>query len=140
MGITYTRTPRWKYRTEAEYEVQTPIRMDSSFTAVGNDYVLLYTNGLLYVAEHYAWDGPSGPAIDTRNWMRASLVHDALYQLLRDGAIAQHLRLAADDLMYTHLREDGMSRVRAKIAYRVVRLFGAKHAARRPPPKVLTAP
>jgi hypothetical protein len=40
----------------------------------------------------YAWNGPSGPTLDTRNFMRGSLVHDALYQLMREGRMDNGLR------------------------------------------------
>ena len=44
----------------------------------------LNESGCLQIAAGYAWDGASGPTIDTRNSMIASLVHDALYQLIRE--------------------------------------------------------
>jgi hypothetical protein len=30
----------------------------------------------LNILEEYCWDGASGPAIDTQNFMRGSLLHD----------------------------------------------------------------
>ena len=59
----------------------------------------------LYISKGYSWDGPSGPAIDTPDWIKASLVHDALYQLIRenrsilDTSITSQLRLSADRTM-----------------------------------------
>jgi hypothetical protein len=38
----------------------------------------------LTVEKGYAWDGPSGPVIDAKENIRASLDHDALYQLMRN--------------------------------------------------------
>ena len=46
---------------------------------VVTDYIELNSDGLLTIRKGYAWDGPSGPTIDTLNFMRGSLVHDALY-------------------------------------------------------------
>lgn len=80
---------------------------------------------LLVLLPGYAWDGPSGPAIASASFMRASLVHDALYQLMREG----HLQLdphrrAADLLLRRMCREDGMWALRAWWVYHAVRLFG----------------
>jgi len=95
----------------------------------------------LSIRDGYAWDGPSGPAIDTRNTMRASLVHDALYQLLRAGKLAPSFRKVADKIYRQHLIEDGVSRVRAGWQYAALRLFGGRAARREhPAARVFTAP
>ena len=86
-------------------------------------YVLL-ENGVLTVYSGYAWDGASGPTIDTENSMRASLVHDALYQLMREGNLAKSYRIVADEMLHSLLLEDGMSWIRAWYWYRGVRMFG----------------
>lgn len=57
--------------------------------------------------------------------MRGSLVHDALYQLMREG----HLDLAAhlgpaDRLLQKLCREDGMSQLRAWWVYEASKRFG----------------
>ena len=53
-------------------------------------FVRLDVDGTLSIAVGYAYDGPSGPAIDTKNFMRGSLAHDALYQLMREGFLARN--------------------------------------------------
>jgi hypothetical protein len=74
--ITYQHLPRWKYRTIADYTVNVPI-LDKRCEVPGG-YACL-DNGSLLIRSGYAWDGVSGPlTLDTRNVMRASLVHDAL--------------------------------------------------------------
>jgi len=45
------------------------------------------SDGGLLIKAGYSWDGPSGSAIDTKNFMQGSLVHDALYQLLRENIL-----------------------------------------------------
>lgn len=106
-------------------------------------YLSLHTDGRLIIVEDYAWDGPSGPAIDTKNFMRGSLVHDALYQLMRLGALdAAVYRKQADELLQRICLEDGMSRLRAWWVYMGVRI-GAVGAAKRidePEIEVVTAP
>ena len=64
--------------------------------------------------------------------MRPSLVHDALYQLMRsgDGALDRSYRRAVDRLMLTLLREEGMNPLRAWWSYAAVRLFGGPRARR----------
>jgi len=79
---------------------------------------------------------PSGPTLDTATFMRGSLVHDALYQLMRDGHLdrATH-REAADRLLQTLCEEDGMWSLRTWWVYHGVRLFAdpaANPAASRP--------
>jgi len=137
MSIYYQRLPQWKYRLEARYQVS--VGFYERKAERGNDFVWL-DHGLLTISEGYAWDGPSGPAIDTRTWMRASLVHDALYQLMREDHLPRELRKLVDDLMRAHLLEDGMSRFRAWYSYRAVRFFGAPAAERAPTAGTFTAP
>ena len=75
------------------------------------------------------------PAIDTKTFMRASLVHDALCQLMRAELLPQSVREDADKVMRKICLEDGMARFRAWYAYKVVRVAG-KWAAK---PDLLTA-
>ena len=73
----------------------------------------------------YAWDCPSGPTLDTRNFMRGSLVHDALYQLMRESLLDHTIhREPADRILQSLCREDGMTALRAWWVYQGVRLFG----------------
>lgn len=104
------------------------------------DYIALDVEGGLTLAKGYAWNGPSGPAIPTATFMRGSLIHDALYQLLRERHLAPELRAAADWELYKSCREDGMSWIRARYVYYAVRSFGnfaADPAHDRP---ILTSP
>ena len=82
----------------------------------------------LTIYKGYAWDGPSGPTWDTENFMRGSLVHDALYQLLRAGVLPQSARRYADDLLREMCLSDGMSRLRAWWVWRALRWFGGRAA------------
>ena len=95
---------------------------------IGTKYISLTQDGVLIVKHGYAWDGPSGPTIATKNFMRGSLVHDALYQLLRMKLLPQNSRQGADSELHRICREDGMSKLRAWYVYRGVRL-GAVFAA-----------
>lgn len=83
-------------------------------------------NGHLTLKRGYAWDGPSGPTFDTKNFMRGSLVHDGLYELMRNGVLDPAIhREPADKELHSACRADGMSRFRAWYVLRAVRR-GAK--------------
>lgn len=105
------------YRHATELEPEGPL-------ASRGEFVALEPNGLLSLRRGYAWDGPSGLTLDTRNFMRASAVHDALYQLMREGLLDSSQRRYADRLLRAMCRQDGMSRFRAWYVYRGVRAFG----------------
>ena len=61
--------------------------------------------------------------------MRGSLVHDALYQLMRGKMLDHDLhRKTADRILWRICREDGMSAIRAWWVYQGVRLGGGPAA------------
>jgi hypothetical protein len=88
-------------------------------------------NSLLYIQKDYAWDGAT-LAIDTKTFMRGSLIHDALYQLIRLGFIPPAFRKTADKILRDVCLKDGMSRIRAWWVYRGVRIGGYWAAKPRP--------
>jgi len=92
---------------------------------IHTDYVDLDTDGTITLKRGYAWDGASGPSIDTPSFMRGSLVHDALYQLMRSGALdSGRWRDRADRELRRICREDGMGWLRSWCVYYGVRWFG----------------
>lgn len=107
---------------------------------IDTKFLNLTPDGWLLIRAGYAWDGPSGPAIDTANAMRASLVHDAFYQLLREGLLPQVHRITADRLYKAICLEAGMIEPRAWAHYRALVAAGGAAAdpANRKP--ILTAP
>ena len=102
-------------------------------------FITLTTDGLLTIFRGYAWDGPSGPTFDTKAFMRGSLIHDALYQLMREGHLPLLWRMQADKELRRACEEDGMYKVRAWYAYRAVRALARKSASG-PVRPVLVAP
>lgn len=125
----------YKYQLTDDYTIPTgviPAEREE------DDYLILEKDGTLTIKRGYAWDGPSGPAIDSQDFMRGSLVHDALYQLIEDGRIPGFYRELADNILYNICREDGMSAVRAWYVFKVVRAFGGSHV--RGPRPVRCAP
>jgi len=127
--MTYRKVP-WKYQLLADEVTPTRHRPPGS---INRPYIGLSRGGVLTVCRGYAWDGPSGPSIDTESFMRGSLVHDALYQLIREGYLTDTDgadRLLADELLRAICREDGMSKLRAWYVFHAVRRFGGAAVAR----------
>ena len=116
---------KYKYRLLEQYEHPTLLP-----EVPGNHYVGIEMHGDLLISEGYCWDGASGPTIDTPATMRGSLVHDAMYQLLREGYLPQAYRSYADRLLRDVCIEDGMDPFRATIWYWAVRAF-ARGAAKK---------
>jgi hypothetical protein len=91
-------------------------------------YIRLSVDGRLEISTGYAWDGPSGPTFDTINFMRGSLIHDTLYQLIRLEHIPFHYKNYADLLLKKICLEDGMPGFRANCVYQSVKYFGGASA------------
>ena len=93
----------YKYQLAEDYQIQTTIYPKGDIIT---EYISLTMQGLLTVKEGYSWDGASGPTIDTKSSMRAGLVHDALYQLMRQELISQTCRKIADEMLRDIMLED----------------------------------
>ncbi len=103
-------------------------------------FIRLSKKGKLQILKGYAWDGASGPAIDRKSTKRGSLVHDALYQLLRAELLIESCREAAD-MRYGNLcAEDGMWNWLSRIHIKVLKSFGGAAADPSHRRKILTAP
>jgi len=84
MKIRYKEKSTYKYTLYEGVLFETGIRVDRSFH-IGP--LKMQLGGTLAISAGYSWDGPSGPTIDTKTFMRGSLIHDAIYQLIREGAL-----------------------------------------------------
>jgi hypothetical protein len=123
--IFYKKRRIYKYNLHSDLVYETGIHIDQP---KNNGLLEIDNVGILTIKKGYSWDGPSGPSIDTKNFMQGSLVHDALYQLMREGILHQHARVRADDILREICLNDGMSRFRAWYVYLAVRLFAANAA------------
>lgn len=123
--IFYKKRHLYKYTLINSYSRTIDIQPDQK---LGNDFLNLDPTGKLSISRGYSWDGPSGPTIDTKNFMQGSLVHDALYQLMREQYLEYKYRKYADELLKEMCIEDRMSRVRAFFVYWAVRIFGSSSA------------
>lgn len=117
-------TDGYKYQLAKTYQHVT----DIFGFEIETDYLALNKTGLLTIKQGYAWDGASGPTVDTKSSMRGSLVHDALYQLMGIDHRLVKYRIYADDLLYMICCEDGMSSFRAYLWRKAVNWFGGKAA------------
>lgn len=115
----------YKYQLQAVYKHQLSYVFPDIAEEIETDYLWMGLDKTLIVKKGYAWDGPSGPTIDTKNFMRGSLVHDALYQLMRLGHLDKNAwRHHADRELQRICIEDGMCRIRAQVVYWGVRIGG----------------
>ncbi len=127
----------FKYQLVKDYSAQTDLRPAQD---IRTEYIRLHATGCLEIREGYAWDGPSGPTIDTPNFMRGSLVHDAFYQLIRQELLPASYRLAADDELRKICKEDGMSSFRAWYVHLALFRVGGAAADPKNKKQVLEAP
>lgn len=141
--ISYRSLDRYKYQLLEVYQHETiwTGRDGQRRLTTQGGWVTLRTDGMLCIKNGYCWDGPSGPAMDTKSAMRGSLVHDACYQLMREKIIGISHREPVDRLYVDICQEDGMSSFRARYQYWGIHWF-AKSAAvsDKPEIEVLTAP
>ena len=128
----------YKYQLAEGYAIKITIKPKSD---IKTEFIDLDTEGNLTVKKGYAWDGPSGPVKDTEENMRASLVHDALYQLMRNNELSVRThRKAADQEFKDICKADGVSSLRASAYYKALRKFGKPAASPGHKKKVIRAP
>ena len=116
----------YKYQLASDYSIKISIKPKKD---IDTKFIKLDTKGNLTIIDGYAWDGPSGPVIDRKENMRASLVHDALYQLMRHRKLtAKAHKDKADKIFKKICIEDGISKKTAAIYYYGLKI-GGKPAA-----------
>ena len=120
----------YKYQLIETYEVFVGI-----FNCeIATFFINLDVNGMLTIKQGYAWDGASG-GIDTDSFMRGSLVHDALCQLIACGLLDLEHRKHSDDVLKQIVKEDNMNAVRAWWVHTAVRRYAerTKHCDKQKP-------
>lgn len=111
----------YEYQLAADYSIQTNIRPAKDIITT---FVKLNKAGVLTTLEGYAWDGASGIP-DTNYNLRASLFHDALYQLMRLKHLDTEKERDNADLLFKEICiKDGVSSVLANWYYIGLREFG----------------
>jgi len=122
-GVTYRDLRPWKRELLVLYRIKLPELMWQDGRGFETDYLYLGARELV-IKEWYAWDDASGPTWDTDSTLRASLIHDACYQLIRLGVLSRSAKSAVDRWFHDLLLEDGMNRLRAWYWLKGVQWFG----------------
>jgi len=99
-------TKGYKYQVWEDFRIPTPFKMQE---AIVTHNIILHKSGELHIRADYAWDGASGPTIDTQDTMVPSLVHDALYELLRGGYLPMSLRPNIDQFLGKLMKDRAVS-------------------------------
>ena len=121
---------KYKYKTTRLYHLMLRFK---PLANINGRYYQFLTNGYLLICKDYVWDGASGPTLDTKNTMRASCVHDVLYQMIREQKLRLEMKDNADKELARIMEEDWKAcniltktwnKVRSSYYYWGVRLFG----------------
>lgn len=108
--IEYQKITKWKYRLTKDVELFIPI---FGIRATIPGYAELFPDGRLIIFKGYCWDGCSGPTVDCKKSMAASLVHDVLYQMIRMGLLPPEYVYDADEIFHLLLLAAKMIAFRA---------------------------
>lgn len=127
----------YKYQLSVDHKQIVPIFPDIDILA---QFIMLTKDGVLTIKSGYAWDGASGPTIDTKSSMRGSLLHDALYQLMRSMLLPHSWRSKVDDILFETCEEDGMWHWRARLWRKMVGEFADPASRHENDNPLLTAP
>lgn len=118
----------YKYQTTKDYVIRTQVFPSKDIIT---EYVTLSQHGVLFIRHGYAWDGPSGPSIDTNNWMVPSLIHDSLCQLLSLNLLSEQWIPEVHKEMYRQCLSRGMWKIRAWYSYKAVQAAWTKNMSRK---------
>lgn len=127
----------YKYQLRRDYNTPYPLYPKKT---ISTEWITLTSTGWLTARRGYAWDGPSGPTIDTKSSMRGSLEHDAVTQLIRLGLLSKDCRDIADQRLHDVCVKDGMIPERADVWEGMLHYFGSYSIEMSSEPKILTAP
>lgn len=101
----------YKYQLAEEFVILTPI-VGVMFE---HEFFKMFDNGILVIRKGYAWDGASGPTIDTASSMTPSLVHDVLCQAMRLKLLSyEEWQDTVNEFFYEMCLDKGMWKWRAK--------------------------
>ena len=127
-GVTYQKI--WRYKLKKDFCIDYQKEFGLALTLRSNlsEPHFTLSDTQLCAKEGYAWDGASGPVVQTKNSVRATLVHDIMCQAMASNRSirTRKNRRTADRIFLRILKADGMSWPRRQIWYRAVRMFGGK--------------
>jgi len=122
-----------KYRKGYKYQLANDFKVnlnedhwDEHSFGIDTEYISLH-GSKLSIKKGYAWDGATCFP-DTKSIIIGSLIHDALYQLIRNSLLEIDSRLYADKELLYSCKRHGMWSFMASLVFNSVRKF-AKFAA-----------
>jgi len=119
MSIDYEKIPHYKYRLLSDKY----IAISKSLREIQVKRPFIYLDiGMLHLIKGYAWDGCTYFP-DFKKLMRASLVHDALCQLVNTLWLPKRMQRDIDLEFRRIAIEDGFNPWMADIAYRAIRVY-----------------
>lgn len=114
---------KYKYEVEDDFIFILPLK-GFEFS---NPYLILKKNGEMTIKKGYRYDGATG-GIDTGSFRIPSLVHDGLYQILRESNFEkkerEYFRKESDIILKELCKINEMGFIRRNYVYIAVRLFG----------------
>lgn len=119
---------QYKYYLEETVSVQTSLRPVQSAIVPG--YIFLGVDGKMIIYSRYAWDGATG-GVNFKGNRLAVLVHDAIYQLIREGLIDVSLKAQSDKDLRDMMISEGSWRFVANFFYFCVSRFGNAFATKK---------
>ena len=125
--ISYIKESRkYKYKLTAGYSFALPKEFDQTVVWYGE--FISVDRGLCTLHKNYAWDGPSGPTIDTEDFQIPALEHDGEYNLFREGIFPVSMRVFSDKKLKRRCKENRMPWWRRQYVYWGVRVGGGSSA------------
>ena len=129
-----------KYRDIRAYKFQvyetevtkTPIIPEKE---IYHEFFMLLMDGTLTVKKGYAWDGASGPVIQTKALLKASLAHDVFFQCMRVGLLPKSYFEVVNKFLQIQCIQFGMNKLFAWGVYQAVQTCGKKYIEPRPEDK-----
>ena len=126
-------TTGYKYRTEEVHTEVLPLEMMryAEGGEIDVPFLRLFRRGehaVLEIDAGYAWDGASGPVVDRPSNMVPSLVHDALYQLMRRGFLAHLARDLVDKIFRDMCHDRGCWRWLSNVYLAALKRYGTNAA------------
>lgn len=131
-GISYEDSStlfRYKYTLTDDAYIYVPSIDFGKFKAVGTKDGKVYVEALghyFIIKKGYSWDGCT-KAVDADWNMRASLFHDAMYQVKKCGLPINIKWWQIDSIFRNIMKQDGANLVQRNTYYYAVRTFGAMY-------------
>lgn len=119
---------QYKYCVEENEVVKTRLRPCKSANIPG--YLHLSIDGTLIISYRYAWDGITN-GVNLKCNRTAGLVHDALYQLMREGELDLSFKTQCDEELRDIMASNGAPQFLANFFFFMVQKFGNAFATKK---------